>query len=322
MGYNVVISNSKLNSYGFRVLTSGIDISQYQRNPIMLWMHRRPFVDEKNDILPLGTITDVHVDGDNLKGTLNFDEADDFSKQIKAKWDAGTLKMVSPGLERVEESEDPIYLLPGQRRGTVTKSKLIEVSVVDIGANDDALALYSDGKLITLTAGGDNDFLKPIKTIINNPLNNNKTDMKAIALKLGLPEEATETAILEKIGALTLTAGRVADLELAAETQREQAITTEVENAITLKRVTADKKEHFISLGKKVGVEDLRTTLQLMTPAVKPTDLLHLSKDGKKLDGFKKLSDVPEAEAIRLRAEDKDTYAKLYKMEYGVEVVL
>jgi hypothetical protein len=43
-----------------------------------------------------------------------FDEADDFSKQIKAKWDAGTLRMVSPGLDVIERSDDVALLLPGQ----------------------------------------------------------------------------------------------------------------------------------------------------------------------------------------------------------------
>ena len=165
MAYDVVISNSKVNSYGFRVLTTGIDITQYQRNPLMLWMHTRPMSDDTDGILPLGVVENVRFEGDNLLGTLKFDEADDFSKTIKAKWDAGTIKMVSPGIECIEESDDIAYLLPGQRRGTVTKSKLIEVSVVDMGSNDDALALYREGVLITLNMGGDNKFLKPI---INN----------------------------------------------------------------------------------------------------------------------------------------------------------
>jgi len=316
MGYDVVISNSNVNSYGFRVLTSGIDLVQYLRNPLLLFMHNRPDDYRKeNIVLPIGVVENVRIEGDDLIGTLKFDEADDFSRTIKAKWDAGTLKMVSPGLDRVEESDDPMYLLPGQRRGTVTKSKLREVSVVDMGANDDALALYNDGKLITLTAGGDNDFLQPIKHNLNNQ------KMKTISLYLGLAEDASEADVLAKVTALKEAADKVTALELAAETQRELAIATEVENAITLKRVTADKKDHFIALGKKVGVEDLKATLQLMTPAAKPTDLIKLGKDGKETE-YKKLSEVPEAEAIRLRAEDKETYMKLYKAEYGTEITL
>ncbi len=315
MGYDVVISNSKVNSYGFRVLTSGIDIEQYNRNPIMLFMHNRPYRGAKNEVmLPIGTVVDVRVEGDNILGTLKFDEVDEFSRTIKAKWDAETLKMVSPGLDPIERSDDPALALPGQRYETVTKSKLIEISVVDMGSNDDALALYNDGKLITLAAGGDNDFLKPINTNLNNE------QMKTIALFLGLAEGASEADILAKVTELKLAADRVATLELAAETQRELAITTEVENAITLKRVTADKKDHFIALGKKVGVEDLRATLQLMQPAKKPNEVINLGSSIGSEAAYTKLSEVPEAEAIRLRTEDKDTYCRLFKAEYGTEI--
>lgn len=314
MGYDVVISNSTLNTRFFRVLTSGIDITQYQRNPIMLFMHNRPWRGDTDTQLPLGVVENVRIEGDNLMGTLKFDEADDFSKSIKAKWDAGTLRMVSPGLEPIERSEDPAYLLPGQKYSTVTKSKLIEVSVVDMGGNDDALALYNDGKLITLSMGGDNDFLQPINTNLN--------EMKTIALFLGLPEGASEADILAKVTEIKLVADKVEALELAAEQQRELAITTEVETAITLKKVTADQKAHFIALGKKVGVEDLRATLQLMTPASKPTDHIHLGKDGKETAEFKKLSDVPEAELKLMRENDKETYQRLFKAEYGTDIHL
>ena len=146
----VVISNSKLNSYGFRVLTEGIDTTQYARNPILLWMHNRPFRGTTDEVLPIGRIENLRIDDDNLIGTPIFDEQDEFAQRIAAKWDAGILKMASAGLEVVELSDDPSMLVQGQRRSTVTKSKLTEVSIVDIGANDDALALYKDGKTLSL----------------------------------------------------------------------------------------------------------------------------------------------------------------------------
>ena len=41
MGKRVRISNDRLNSYGTRVLTSGMDTEQYERNPVLLYMHER-----------------------------------------------------------------------------------------------------------------------------------------------------------------------------------------------------------------------------------------------------------------------------------------
>jgi len=327
MSYDVIISNSNLNCFGFRVLTMGIDIIQFARNPIMLWMHNRPYSGNTDSVLPLGTIENIRIEGDELKGTVKFDEADDFSKQIKAKWDAGTIRMVSAGLDPIERSEDAAYLLPGQRYATITKSKLIEVSVVDMGANDDALALYNDGKLITLKAGGNNEFLQPI----NNHLK--EKSMKLIALKLGLSETATETEILAKIAEITLSAGTVAKLEgviatqklavegleKTADEQKVVALAALVDGAITLKRITADKREQLINLGKTIGVDELTKTLELMAPSRKPGDFINLARGGAETTEYKKLSEVPEVEVIRLRSEDKESYIKLFKAEYGYE---
>ena len=50
----VVINTSGLNSYGSRVLTSGLDITQYCRNPVLLWMHRRG-----GDSMPIGRMENL-----------------------------------------------------------------------------------------------------------------------------------------------------------------------------------------------------------------------------------------------------------------------
>ena len=145
-----VISTSSLNSYGTRVLTSGIDIEHYKRNPVLLYMHRRGGIEDA----PIGKIENIRIEGDKLVWELVFDEKDEVGRKIAQKWQDGFLRMVSAGLTIIELSDDPKYLLPGQRRMTITKSKLDEVSVVDIGANDDALALYNaEGSRITLSQG-------------------------------------------------------------------------------------------------------------------------------------------------------------------------
>lgn len=61
--------------------------------------------------------------------------------------------MVSANFQILEMSDDKQLLAEGQQRPTVTKSKLIEVSVVDIGGNDDAIVLTHEGKTISLSAG-------------------------------------------------------------------------------------------------------------------------------------------------------------------------
>lgn len=161
MAKEVVISTSGVNSYGCRVLTEGIDLRQYQRNPILLWMHRRSF---NGDSMPIGRIENLRIDGDRLIGTPVFDQKDEFAKKIESKWEDGFLRMASAGIEVVEVSNAPEYVQPGQTRATIIRCKLEEVSIVDIGANDEALQLSHGGKVLQLAAGEQSDIIPLLDT--------------------------------------------------------------------------------------------------------------------------------------------------------------
>lgn len=137
----VVISTGAVNCYGSRVLTEGIDLTQYEKNPVLLWMHRRSW---EPGAMQIGRVEGLRIEQDKLIGTPVFDQNDPFAKQIESKWENGFLRMVSASLEPLETSADASLILPGQSRETVTRSKLIEVSIVDIGGNDEALQLLGE----------------------------------------------------------------------------------------------------------------------------------------------------------------------------------
>lgn len=321
----VIIDENKVNSYGFRTMIDGIDLKQYKKNPILLWMHIRAFRGIKDEILPLGRVDNIRVEGEErgkrkLLGDFIFDEKDEFAKQISQKVEDGFIRMASAGLDPIEWSDAIELKLPGQTRLTLTKCRLFEISVVDIGSDDGALALWKDGNLITLTAGGEN---KEIPLFSNN-INVEKTeDMKAIALKLGLPETATEQDILDKISVCLGYQTENKNMKSQLEQIRLNAITSLVDEAIAGKKITADKKEHFINLGKATSAEQLKETLAMIPASVKPTDVLHLSRQGGQVPGAattdaKKLSELSSADMIQLRKEDPEEYARLYQAEYGV----
>lgn len=160
-----IISTPRLNSYGTRVLTQGINLEQYRKNPVLLFMHRRG----RKEDMPIGIIENLRVEGDTLYGTPKFDDDTDEERTISKKWERGTLRMLSAGLDIVEVSEDPALLVQGQTRPTITKCNLLEVSVVDIGSNDDALqvSLYNGGDLLTLAVGENSvhlPLLQPVTT--------------------------------------------------------------------------------------------------------------------------------------------------------------
>lgn len=148
-----VLSTETVNSYGFRVLTSGIDLERFRNNPTMLWMHKRPTGEKSEMMFPLGYWTDIEVKNNVLYGTPVFDDSDAFAMGIYHKVENGTLRMASAGLLPVEWSETD--KLAGQTKPTLKRSVLEEVSIVDIGSNPDALAtaLYnSTGNVVNLSS--------------------------------------------------------------------------------------------------------------------------------------------------------------------------
>lgn len=315
-GKRIIISDESVNCYGTWIKTDGVDISQYERNPVLLWMHWRGCL--------IGNIKDVRKEGDKITGEPYFDEAREESKLAKKQWETGTLRMCSGSFDVQEVSEAVENTKKGQYRATVTKSKLVEVSMVDIGGNDNALPLKLNYNGIELNlAVSEESTTLPL-------LNNNKKEKKekkmdanytsAVAIKLGLKETATESDILSKIE--LLLGYQTANEQLRAEKEEMalSAITAEVKGAVTKRLILADKETHFIELGKKVGIESLKSTFESMSPQQKPLDLIGKSGGGNSGSGnYKKLSDVPADELMALRDEDKTTYMKLYKAEYGVE---
>lgn len=323
MGKRVRITNSSVNSYGTRVLTNGLDISQYERNPVLLYMHERGTV--------IGYMKDLRLEGDELTGEPVFDEASELSQRCKKQWDFGSLRMVSIGIDIIETSESPEHILQGQSRPTITKSKLDEVSVVDIGANDDAIVLKKDGR--RLINENINEVLHLMKPN-NNQQKSKEMKLNEIALLLGLPETADETKVKEAISSMmelqsaleasnkeveTLSA-QIATLKEEKEAMELAGITGAVDKAIAERRIEASKKEQFVELGKKVGVEELENVFAAMTVKEKASAVLRGGRAVTEGNSeWKTLRDVPADKIAELRANDREEYARLYKATYGME---
>lgn len=334
----VRITNDILNSYGTRVLTSGMDLEQYGRNPVLLYMHKRGEV--------IGLVKDLKVEEGEVTGELVFDEATELSQRCKKQWEFGSLKMVSAGLDIIELSDDPKVLVQGQTRPTITRSKLFEVSVVDIGANDDAIVLQKDGVRITLgkdgydglpllnnaaNDGGDTDTNDSQKRLPHehnktNPKNKRTTmDKEKIALLLGLPKDADEASIEAAVTKMQAAFAKQQTEAAEAETLRKELDTLRaarieqiVNTAIEQKKIGEERRQQFIDLGKKIGAEELEKTFGAMAAQVKLSSLIG-GGQGPTENDWKKLSDVPADKLMKLRSEDPARYKQLYKAEYGIE---
>lgn len=306
MSKRVRITNNSLNSYGTRVLTAGMNVEQYCRNPVLLYMHDRGSV--------IGYVKDLKVEGDEITGELMFDEASELSVRCKKQYKFGSLRMVSVGIDILEMSELPEHLIEGQTRPTVTKSKLFEVSLVDVGANDDAIVMKKDGATIQL--GKDGSCQIPL---LNN--NNQKMELKDLALMLGLAETADEAAIKAEVATLKAAKTEAENLRKEKETLTLASITQVVETAISEKRINADRKDQFINLGKTTGIDELKNIFAAMTPQQKLSAAIS-NKSGSPVAvpvTYSKLSEVPADQMMELRENNREEYARLYKAEYGME---
>ena len=312
MGKRVRITNDRLNSYGTRVLTSGMDVEQYRRNPVLLYMHERGNV--------IGCVKDLKVENGEVTGELVFDEASELSVRCKKQYEFGSLRMVSAGLDILETSEDPELLVLGQTSPTVTRSKLFEVSLVDIGANDDAIVLQKDGRKITL--GRDSEC--PLPLLNNNNQTQKKMEQKEIAMQLGLPETATEAEMTAKLGELKAAKEEVAKLQKEKAALTLAGIASIVEKAVEEKKITPDKRDEFINLGKEIGKDKLERIVASMFPRVKLSAVIghHDGAATGQPAVYRKLGDVPSSEILALRKEQPEEYKRLYKEEYGMECEL
>lgn len=168
----VILSDSSLNRYGFRVLTAGLLLEAFLKNPVMLYGH---FRDEGSpmwcDYKPIGYWDDIKVEGDELSAIPVFDKVDDLSKTIAAKYEAGTLRAASIGIRILATSSEKEYLLPGQTRETVVKAEVMEASIVDIPANSNAVRLYDRSSSVLLAAGKEANTVPELPKSIETKMN-------------------------------------------------------------------------------------------------------------------------------------------------------
>lgn len=193
-----VLSDESVNSYGTRVITAGVDLSLFKKNPIMLWNHFRTWKGTTDEVLPIGHWENIRKEGDRILADAVFDEKDDFAQKIKSKVEQGIIKMASVGIDIIATSEDKAVLMQGQTRPTIVKCLIKEASVCDIASNRNALRLYDEyGDEITFADGRENHLLPLLELTTNNQNTMNFNDQ--IATVLGLTQTPTETQLLASV---------------------------------------------------------------------------------------------------------------------------
>ncbi len=124
--------SSVLDASHERVLVEGMDLKRFEKNPIMLYNHRTW------SNLPIGYWENITKSDGKLFADAVFDSGDDFAMEIERKIENGIIRTASIGFAAIAYSDDPEDMLAGQKRSTVTKSELYEVSIVPIPDNPNA----------------------------------------------------------------------------------------------------------------------------------------------------------------------------------------
>lgn len=107
--HTFLVSDESVNSYGFRVQTTGIDTTYFERNPVMFYMHNR-------NAQVIGCWENLRKEGENLYADAVFDEADPEAQRIAGKVERGFIKAASIGIHILDQTDD-----------WVTKSELMEI---------------------------------------------------------------------------------------------------------------------------------------------------------------------------------------------------
>lgn len=148
-----------LDAHGTVVPASGLRLERFLANPVFCWMHRTGDTEARSadpdDVI--GTVTDLRVEGDRLLFSVAFGTHDLADRCFRA--------VTEKRINACSISFNPIRQHVEGDAVIVDEAELIEISLVIIGSNPEALALRS--------------FIEA-----NNPMN------PEILKKLGLEEES------------------------------------------------------------------------------------------------------------------------------------
>lgn len=309
------------NSYGFRILTAGISLKRFNKNPIMLNQHWN----STSNVL--GKWENVRLEKDLLLGEPVFDIEDEEALKVSGKVEREFINSCSMGITFKREDLKII--------GTeliMEKCELYECSIVAVPSNANSIRLYAEsGELLK-----DDEVkqlclsLQPVieldTQVENQTLELNTIDMKKITLSLAVltalsfdkatPEldvETVEAAVLKLSNENATLKAEKLKLEAAAETAQEKSIDEMVSLAIAEGRIPATKKDDFVNLAKanfelaKTTIASIPAKVTLSTQIVSGVNTTVATKAD-----FQKLS---LEEQLAFKTTNQDEYKKMFNVK-------
>ncbi|MBD5322024.1 MAG: hypothetical protein HDS01_04540 [Bacteroides sp.] len=318
-----VLSDESVNSRGFVVLTEGIDTSVFERNPVMLYMHNR-------DGNVIGRWENIRKEEKRLLADAVFDDNTELGAQVKKQVEGGFLRAVSIGIEAIKKE----YLNGVE---TVVKCRLIEVSVVDIPSNSNAVKLmHRSGGYVYRLTDLEEEAPQDLKTALISLLSLSSTAsdedviraVKTLLEGRETPEEAVDDAIMrgyidggQRGTFIALARGNRAAFRDFVKTQgaaQSGEITRLIDDAQRKRKLLGCERGVYERIGAKIGAKMLGEVLFTLRPMAKPTELIHggaaySDRSRWTLDDYRKFAPQELENAPEL-------YARLVKAEMGEDV--
>lgn len=312
---------NQANSYGFRILTAGISLKRFNKNPIMLNQHWN----STSNVL--GKWENLKVEKDLLLGEPVFDVADEEALKVSGKVDRGFINSCSMGITFKREDLKII--------GTeliMEKCELYECSIVAVPSNANSIRLYAENgellkddevKQLCLSLQPVNELETPNE---NQTLEFNTIDMKKITLSLAVltalsfdkatPEvdvETVEAAVLKLSNENATLKAEKLKLEAANESAKAQAIEDWANLSVKEGRINEPQKQHWVDLANN-NFELAKTTMATIPAKVTLSDKVvpgATTTVATKAD-FQKLS---LDEQLAFKTNNQEEYKKMFNLK-------
>lgn len=310
-----VLHDESVNTYGFRMLTSGVDLEEFKKNPVMLYNH------DSWD-MPIGRWENIRIEGAKILADAVFDLKDEKAAKIAQKVEDDFIRGCSVGVWVQESSSDASLMIEGQTGATVLRWTVREASICNIPSNHNALALYdADGKRVadadiaTILDLTDKAPAIGDKAQLHN--DQNKQSMKSeLSRILNLSEGAEEQAIVREVQSLRDQLDGYKKRE--AEALNSEAVSL-TDAAIKDGRLDASAREATLKLFS-TDHASAKAMLSAIPKPVSPTEEIEKAKEKSATTELSSMSwdELDRSDRLQeLRDTDPELYEEKKREKFG-----
>lgn len=276
----VLSDQSNVNSHGFITDLSGMDVSRFSSNPVMLYQHDSERV--------IGRWSNLRIEDGKMMADAEFDVEDAIGKEVAGKVERGFLKGCSIGILVKDCSFIDETLV-------VTQSELLEASVVSIPADAGACVLYDENHQELS--------VEQLQTLSINKKSNNMAEKTQTLEEL----EALRTQMTEKDA-------KIAELEAKVEEMKKSQTEAYLAQAVSDGKITEAEKAGFAKLAAQ-DIESVKSIIDARpkkASAQLSTAIKNTATDGRDDWGYMDWMRKDNAGLLKMKAEDPERFARLY----------